>query len=170
MYKKFIQIEINQKLNLHNKEEYQTFVDKRIIATLEKDFSKRKFALKMKLLINFSTIIPRRTVTIIWREKCWTSVIHSILLILSLFAVQTVRKLASQIQWCKNHQPQPFKKKDQLHTIREEKLEEYLHNYGLQSPSLENNKNNKSSKQCNNLQDKNVDKNQPKKTINQSLW
>ena len=98
MYKKFIQIEINQKLNLHNKEEYQTFVDKRIIATLEKDFSKRKFALKMKLLINFSTIIPRRAVTIIWREKCWTSVIHSILLILSLFAVQTVRKLASQIQ------------------------------------------------------------------------
>ena len=37
MYIKFIQIEINQKLNLHNKEEYQTFVDKRIIATLEKE-------------------------------------------------------------------------------------------------------------------------------------
>ena len=32
----FIQNEIKQKLNLHNKEEYQTLVDKNIIVTLEK--------------------------------------------------------------------------------------------------------------------------------------
>ena len=41
----------------------------------------------MKLLINFSTIIHRKTITIIWKEKYGTSVIHSILLILSLFVV-----------------------------------------------------------------------------------
>ena len=33
----FIQNEIKQNLNLHNEEEYQTLVDKRIIATLEKE-------------------------------------------------------------------------------------------------------------------------------------
>ena len=32
----FIENEIKQKLVLHNKEEYQTLVNKRIIATLEK--------------------------------------------------------------------------------------------------------------------------------------
>ena len=33
----FIENEIKQKLDLHNKEEYQTLVDKRIIATLERE-------------------------------------------------------------------------------------------------------------------------------------
>ena len=51
---------------------------------------------------------------------------------------------------------------DQLKTIREEKHKEYLHNAGHKSTSLENNKNNENSKQCDNLQDKN----QPKETIN----
>ena len=36
MTSKFIKNEIKQKLNLHNKE-YQTLVDKRIIATLERE-------------------------------------------------------------------------------------------------------------------------------------
>ena len=34
--------------------------------------------------------------------------------------------------------------------------------------SLENNKNNENSKQCDNLQDRNVDKNEPKETNHQS--
>ena len=37
MTSKFIKNEIKQKLNLHNKEEYQTLVDKKIIATLERE-------------------------------------------------------------------------------------------------------------------------------------
>ena len=55
MYKKFIQIEINQKLNLHNKEEYQTFVDKRIIATLEKEteFLKTEICSKNEIINKF---------------------------------------------------------------------------------------------------------------------
>ena len=56
------------------------------------NFSKQKFALRMKLLINFSTIIPRRTITIIWREKYGTLVIHAILLILTLFAVLSTQE------------------------------------------------------------------------------
>ena len=50
----------------------------------------------------------------------------------------------------------------QLKTISEEKHKEYLHNAGCKSPSLESNKNNENSQQCNNFQDRNVGKNQPK--------
>ena len=57
-----------------------------------------------------------------------------------------------------------------MKTIREEKHKEYLHHAGRKSPFSEDNKNNENSKQCNNLQDKNVDKNQPKETNNNSLW
>ena len=59
---------------------------------------------------------------------------------------------------------------DQLKTIREEKHKEYLHNAGCKSPLLENNKNNENPKQCDNLQDRNIDKKQPKETNNNSLW
>ena len=65
-----------------------------------------------------------------------------------------------------SHNPSKRNIDDQLETIREEKHKEYLHNAGRKSPSLENNKNNKNSKQCNNLQDRNVGKtNQRKQTI-----
>ena len=59
---------------------------------------------------------------------------------------------------------------DQLKTMREEKHKEYLHNAGCKSPLLENNKSNENQKQCDNLQDRNVDKKQPKETNNNSLW
>ena len=59
---------------------------------------------------------------------------------------------------------------DQLKTMREEKHKEYLHNAGCKSPLLENNKSNENPKQCDNLQDRNVDKKQPKETNNNSLW
>ena len=55
-------------------------------------------------------------------------------------------------------------------TIREKKHKEYLYNAGRKSPSLENDKNNENSKQCDNLQDRNIDKNQRKETKNKSLW
>ena len=59
---------------------------------------------------------------------------------------------------------------DQLKTIREEKHKVYLHNADCKSPLLENNKKNENQKQCDNLQDRNVDKKQPKETNNNSLW
>ena len=68
-----------------------------------------------------------------------------------------------------SHEPSKRNIDDQLKTIREEKHKEYLHNAGRKSPSLENNKNNENSKQCDNLQDRNVDKTQPKEA-NNSLW
>ena len=59
---------------------------------------------------------------------------------------------------------------DQLKIIREEKHKEYLHNAGCKSLSLKNNKNNEKSKPSNNLQDRNLNKNQPQETNNKSLW
>ena len=67
----FIKCEIKQKLDLHNKEEYQTLVDKRIIATLEKEveFLKTDICSKNKIINKFLNKISRRTITIIWKEK-----------------------------------------------------------------------------------------------------
>ena len=69
-----------------------------------------------------------------------------------------------------SHEPSKRNIDDQLKTIREEKHKEYLHNAGCKSPLLENNKSNENPKQCDNLQDRNVDKKQPKETNNNSLW
>ena len=59
---------------------------------------------------------------------------------------------------------------DHLKTIRKEKHKGYLHHAGCKSPLLENNRNNENQKQCDNLQDINVDKKQPNETKNNSLW
>lgn len=83
---------MSQKLNLHYKKEYKTILDKTIITTLflkQLNFSKQKLALKMKLLINLLTIISIIIIARIWRGKLGTLMMHSILLILSLLAVQT---------------------------------------------------------------------------------
>ena len=57
-----------------------------------------------------------------------------------------------------------------IFTIKEEKHKEYLHNAGCKSLSLDYNKSNKNSKQCSSLQDRNIDKNEPKETNNQFPW
>ena len=57
-----------------------------------------------------------------------------------------------------------------IQSRRISKHKEYLHNAGRKSPFLENNKNNENPKQCDNFQDRNVDKNQPKETNNNFLW
>ena len=51
-----------------------------------------------------------------------------------------------------------------------QKHKEYLHSADCKSPLLENNKNNGNTKQCDNLQDRNIDKKQPKETNYDSLW
>ena len=69
-----------------------------------------------------------------------------------------------------SHNPSKRNIDDQLETIKEEKHKEYFFNAGCKSPFLDNNKNNQNSKQCNNLQGRNEDENQPKETNNKSLW
>ena len=106
-------------------------------------------------------------------EKYGILVIHLILLILTLFAVQSSQEtrqpnLVKSMSSARNLQKKNID--DQLKTIREEKHKVYLHNAGCKSPLLENNKKNENQKQCDNLQDRNVDKKQPKETNNNSLW
>ena len=67
------------------------------------------------------------------------------------------------------HNPSKRNIDDQLKTISEENHKEYLHTAGCKSLSLEDNINNENSKPCNNLQDRNVDKNRPKERNNISL-
>ena len=69
-----------------------------------------------------------------------------------------------------SHNPSKRNIDNQLETIKEEKHKEYFLNAGRKSPFLENNKNNENSKQCNNLQGRTEDENQPKETNNKSLW
>ena len=53
--------------------------------------------------------------------------------------------------------------KQEILMIREEKHNEYLHKADGKSLSLKNKKNNKNSNQYNDLQDRNANKNDPKK-------
>ena len=67
-----------------------------------------------------------------------------------------------------SHNPSKINIDDQLKTIREKKHKDCLHSTGRKSLSFEKNKNNEKSIQYNNLQDRNVDKSEPKETNNQS--
>ena len=67
-----------------------------------------------------------------------------------------------------SHNPSKINIDDQLKTIREKKHKDCLHSAGRKSLSFEKNKNNEKSIQYNNLQDRNVDRSEPKETNNQS--
>ena len=167
----FIQNEIKQKLYLHNKEEYQTFVDKRIIATLE--FFKKEIYSKNEIINKFLNNNAQKNSNDNMEGEIWdfgdtfnTSDSQSV--------CSTDKSGQSLVKFSDvnitSHNPSKRNIDDQLKTIREEKHNEYLHNAGHKSLSLENNKTNESPKQCDNLQDRNVDKHQPKETNNKSLW
>ena len=81
-------------LNQHHKEKYKTLVDKRLIATLEKEieFLKTEINIKNEIINKFFNNNTTRVTTILWREKHGALMIYSILLILSLFAVQASQK------------------------------------------------------------------------------
>ena len=86
-----IQNKMKQKLNLHNKGEYQSLLDKRIIASLEKETEFLTTKIGIESNISFPTIIPTRIITILWREKHGTLMVHSTFLILNLLAMQTIK-------------------------------------------------------------------------------
>ena len=92
-----IQNKMKQKLNLHNKGEYQSLLDKRIIASLEIETEFLTTKIGIESNISFSTIIPTRIITILWREKHGTLMVHSTFLILNLLAIRQLRTLVSQI-------------------------------------------------------------------------
>ena len=92
-----IQNKMKQKLNLRNKGEYQSLLDKGIIASLEKETEFLTTKIGIESNISFSTIIPTRIITILGREKHGTLMVHSTFLILNLLAIRQLRTLVSQI-------------------------------------------------------------------------
>ena len=171
----FIESEIKQKLGLHNKEEYQTLVDKRIIATLEKEteFLKTEICSKNEIINKFLSNNTQKNNNDNMKGEIWdfgntcnTSDSQSVC---STVKSRDSLAIFSEINII-SHKPSKRNIDDQLKTIRKENHKEYLHNVDCKSPLMENNKNNKNPKQCDNLQDRNVDKKQPKETNNNSLW
>ena len=151
----FIKSEIKQKLDLHNKEEYQTLVVKRIIATLEKEveFLKTEICSKNEIINKFlNNNIQKNN-----NDNMEGEIERFSLCLYSTVKSRDSLDKSSEINIiC--HELSKRNIDDQLKTIREEKHKEYLHKAGCKSPLLENNKNNENPKQCNNLQDRNVDK------------
>ena len=171
----FMQNEIKQKLDVHNKEEHQTLIDKRIIATLEKEieFLKTEIRSKNEIITKFLNNNTQKKNNDNMEGEIWdfgatfnTSDSQSV--------CSRDKSRDSLVKFSDIHiiihNPSKRNIDDQLKTIPEKKHKEYLHNTGRKSPSLENNKNNENSKQCDNLQDRHVDKNQPKEINNKSLW
>ena len=129
----------------------------------------------MKLLINFSTTISAKVITILWRGKHGTVMIHSIHSIHSIRLIQSFCSVGksedSLVKFRRGNiiRCNPWKRKidDQLKNIREEKHKEFFY-AGHKSLSWENNKNKENQKQGDNLQDRNAGKNEPKETNSRS--
>ena len=167
----FIENEIKQKLNLHKK-----LVDRRIIVTLEEkeiEFLKTEICSKNEIIYKLFNNNTEKNNNDNMEGEIWdfgdtfnTSDSQSV--------CRTDKSRDSLVRSSDiniiSHNPPKRNIDDQLKKIREENHKEYLHNiFTISSPSLENNKNNKKSKQWDNLQDKHVDKNQSKETNNKSL-
>ena len=148
----FTQNEVKQKTNLHNQEEYQTVVDKKLITNLEREieFLKSKISTKneiIKKLLNndihqnkscnmvgetWDFDVPHETSD----SESMCNISNAEDSIVDSRDVNTVKTKISSMSI-----------DDQLKMIREEKHQEYLLNTGCKSSSSEKNKNNKNRKQ-----------------------
>ena len=83
----------------------------------------------MKLLINFSTTISAKVITILWRGKHGTVMIHSIRLIQSFCSVGKSEDSLVKFRRGNIIRCNPSKRKidDQLKNIREEKHKEFFY-------------------------------------------
>ena len=90
----FIQNEVKQKINLHNQEEYQTVVDKKLITNLEREteFFKSEISTKNEIIKNF-LIISVRIKAVIWWGKHGTLMLLMKQVIASRHAVHLTQKV-----------------------------------------------------------------------------
>ena len=148
----FTQNEVKQKTNLHNQEEYQTVVDKKLITNLEREieFLKSEISTKneiIKKLLN-NDIRQNKSCNMVgetWdfdvthetsdgESTCSTSNPED-----SIVESKNVNTVDTEIS--------NMNINDQLKMIREEKHQEYLLNTGCKSLSSENTHNNENTKQ-----------------------
>ena len=162
------------KLSHINKEEHQTLVDSKIIATLEKEFEflKTEINTKNEIINKFFNNNIRKSnndIMVGQTRNCDdtfnTSNSQSVCSA-GKSEDSLVRFREGNIIRCN---PSKRKIDDQLKNIRKEKHKEYRC-AGHKSLSLENNKNKENQKQGDNLQDRNAGKNEPKETNSRSHW
>ena len=140
--KDFIQNEVKQKINLHNQEEYQTVVDKKLITNLEREieFLKSEISTKneiIKKILN-NDICQNKSCNMV--GETWDFDVTQDAIVESK-NVNTVDTEISNMNI-----------NDQLKIIREEKHQEYLLNTGCKSLSSENTHNNENKKQFSDTQ------------------
>ena len=171
----FIQNEVKQKTNLHNQEEYQTVVDKKLITNLEREieFLKSEISIKNEIIKKLLNNDIRQNKNCNMVGETWDfdvthetsdsestcSISNSEDSIIESRDVNTVKTKISSMSI-----------DDQLKMIREEKHQEYLLNTGCKSPSSENTKNNKNTKQFSDQEAKKENINKAEETNKAFYW
>ena len=149
----FIQNEVKQRINLQNQDEYQTAVDEKLITNLEREieFFKSEISSKneiTKKLLNND--ICRQNKSWNMAGETWDfDVPHKASDSESMCSISNSEDsiVESRDANTVNTKISSMTIDDQLKMIREGKHQEYLLNTGCKSPSSENTKNNKNTKQ-----------------------
>ena len=173
-FRDFIQNEVKQIINLHNQEEYQTVVDKKLITNLEGEieFLKSENSTKKEIIKKLLDNDIRQNKSCNMVGKTWdfevthesgSESMHSASNSEdSLIESRDVNTINTEIS--------NMSIDDQLKMIREEKHQEYLLNTGCKSLSSENTKNNKNTKQFSDQQAKKENINEAEETNKEFHW
>ena len=156
----FMQNEVKQKTNLHNQEEYQTVVDKKLITNLEREieFLKSEISTKneiIKKILN-NDICQNKSCNMV--GETWDFDVTQDAIVESK-NVNTVDTEISNMNI-----------NDQLKMIREEKHQEYLLSTGCKSLSSKNTRNNENTKQFSDPQARKENINETAETNKESNW
>ena len=148
----FIQNEVKQRINLHNQEEYQTVVDEKLITNLEREieFFKSEISSKNEITKKLLNNDIRQNKSWNMAGETWDfDVPHETSDSESMCSISNSEDsiVESRDANTVNTKISSMTIDDQLKMIREGKHQEYLLNTGCKSPSSENTKNNKNTKQ-----------------------
>ena len=171
----FTQNEVKQKTNLHNQEEYQTVVDKKLITNLEREieFLKSEISIKNEIIKKLLNNDIRQNKNCNMVGETWNfDVTHETSDCESTCSISNSEDsiVESRDVNTLNTKSSGMSIDDQLKTIRKEKHQEYLLNTGCKSPSSENTKNNKNAKQFSDQQAKKENINEAEETNKEFHW
>ena len=160
---------------MHNQEEYQTVVDKKLITNLEREieFLKSEISIKNEIIKKLLNNDIRQNKNCNMVGETWDfDVTHE-----TSDSESTVSISNSEDTIVKSRDVNTLNTKssgksidDQLKIIRKEKHQEYLLNTGCKSPSSENTKNNKNTKQFSDQQAKKENINKAEETNKEFHW
>ena len=143
---------------MHNQEEYQTVVDKTLITNLEREieFLKSEISIKNEIIKKLLNDIRQNKNCNMVGETWDFDVTHETSASESTCSISNSEDsiVESRDVNTLNTKSSSMSIDDQLKIIRKEKHQEYLLNTGCKSPSSENTKNNKNTKQFSDQQTK----------------